>query len=82
MPRTFSPGYCPDKCSGGQSDRQMTVQEGLLNQLPDAVRDEVAAHGGAKRCTYCGLVYLSLVLQFGGRLGFWNSGVRGQGWTK
>lgn len=81
MPRTYPPGYCPDNCSGGKSDRQIIVQEALLNQLPDVVRDAIAAHGGAKRCTYCGLVYLSPVHQTGGRLGFWNSGVRGQGWT-
>jgi len=49
--------------------------------LPDGVRDVIAANGGAKRCTYCGLVYLSAGLQCGRRLGFWNSGVRGQGWA-
>lgn len=59
----------------------MTIQEGLLNMLPDGVRDVIAANGGAKRCTYCGLVYLSAGLQCGRRLGFWNSGVRGQGWA-
>lgn len=82
MLRTYPPGYCPDRCSGGQSDRQMTVQNGLLNQLPDAVRAAIAEHGGAKRCTYCGLVYLSPPLQIGSRLGFWNAGVRGQGWAE
>jgi len=82
MSLSYPPGYCPDKCSGGQSDRQMQVHERLLNQLPEAVRAEIAKHGGAKRCTYCGLVYLSPTLQVGGRLGFWDSGVRGQGWAK
>lgn len=82
MPRTYPPGYCPDRCSGGQSDRQMTLQAGLLNQLPVDVCAEIAAHGGAKRCAYCGLVYLSPASPLGGRLGFWDSGVRGQGWKK
>lgn len=82
MPRTYPSGYCPDKCSGGRADRQMTVQDGLLSQLPDNVRAIIAAHGNAKRCTYCGLVYLSPTKQIGGRLGFWSSGVKGQGWTE
>ncbi|MEQ4313159.1 hypothetical protein ABNM01_10965 [Pseudomonas syringae] len=54
---------------------------GLMVQLTESVQAEIAAHGGAKRCSYCGLVYLSPMLQYGSRLGFWDSAVRGQGWT-
>ena len=82
MKQTFPPGYCPDRCSGGDSTRQMQVNDGLLNQFPNKAREAIQEHGGAKRCTYCGLVYLYPLVTFGGRLGFWNSGVRGQGWAE
>ncbi|CRN66831.1 hypothetical protein PAERUG_P40_Scotland_4_VIM_2_09_12_04102 [Pseudomonas aeruginosa] len=82
MSRNYPPGYCPDHCSAGQPSRQMAVHDELLNQFPDEARAEAQAHGGAKRCTYCGLVYLHPIKQFGGRLGYWNSGVRGEGWSK
>lgn len=82
MAHTYPPGHCPDGCSGGHSNRQMIVNEGMLGQFPANVQANISAHGGAKRCTYCGLVYLSPAPQFVARLGFWDSGVRGQGWTR
>ena len=82
MARHHPPGHCPDECSGGHPDRQMIVNTGLMVQLPESVQAEITAHGGAKRCSYCGLVYLSPMLQYVSRLGFWDSGVRGQGWTR
>ncbi|MNG11372.1 hypothetical protein D3C84_949120 [compost metagenome] len=82
MANFYPPGYCPDKCSGGQSDRQVIVAERLQSEFPEAVRGEITAHGGAKRCNYCGLVYLHPIRAIDGRLGFWDSGVRGTVWNK
>ena len=47
MPSVYPPGYCPDKCSGGQSDRQVLVSEQLQSQLPETIGDEITSHGGA-----------------------------------
>nr|BDF97455.1 hypothetical protein [Pseudomonas aeruginosa] len=41
------------------------------------IQDAIKKAGGAKRCTYCGLVYLPAG---GVRLGWWNSGILGEGW--
>lgn len=82
MPHSNPLGYCPDKCSGGRSDRQMIVNDRLLIQFPEEVRARITAHGGAKRCTYCGRVYLSPLPEIGGRLGFWEAGVHGTSWVK
>ncbi len=74
-------GVCPDKCSGGKPDRQMDVHEMLLSRLPESIQSEIKISGSAKRCTYCGLVYLRTTKDFGRRLGFWDSGIGGPGWT-
>lgn len=50
---------CPDEYSGGHPDRQMIVSTALMVQLPEGVQAEITVHDGAKRCSYCGLVYLS-----------------------
>jgi len=81
MARTYSADHCPDQCSGGDSGRQMVAHDALLGQLPAIVQKEIKAHGGARRCTYCGLVYLYPKIEHLGRLGYWNSGVRGEGWV-
>jgi hypothetical protein len=81
MPKNYPPGHCPDQCNGGHADRQMNVEQALLKQFPEQARQAITTHGRAKRCTYCGLVYLSPANPVLGRLGYWDSGVRGQGWT-
>ena len=82
MARTYPPRHCPDSCSGGNPDRQMAVNEGILRQLPEDVQGSITEHGSAQRCSYCGLVYLSPTPEYGGRLGFWDSGISGEGWTQ
>ncbi|MBW5416092.1 MULTISPECIES: hypothetical protein [unclassified Pseudomonas] len=77
MPKHFPPGYCPDGCSGGNSNRQMDIGESLLAQFPESVRTEISTRGGGKRCTYCGLVYLTASKS---RLGFYENGVTGTRW--
>lgn len=79
--RHYPPGTCPDHCAGGSQSRQMNVGEALLAQFPEKVQSQIVAHGGAKRCTYCALVYLSPGSQAGAQLGFWDSGVNGPGWS-
>ena len=72
-------GSCPDQCSGGKPDRQMNITPGILEQIGEDSRADIQASGQGKRCTYCGLVYLpagSVAV----RLGFYNSGVQGDGW--
>lgn len=72
-------GSCPDQCSGGSPDRQMNMTPGILEQISGDARAELEASGRGKRCTYCGLVYLpSSGIAI--RLGFYNSGVLGDGW--
>lgn len=78
MASFYPPGYCPDKCSGGQSDRQVIVAERLQSEFPEAVRGEITAHGGAKRCNYCGLVYLHRFAQLMGASAFGIPGFEGQ----
>ena len=72
-------GSCPDQCSGGKPDRQMNMTPGILEQIDGDARAELQASGRGKRCTYCGLVYLS-ASSGAIRLGFYNSGVLGDGW--
>lgn len=82
MPSPISTARCPDKCSGGQADRQVSVGDRLLIKFPEKVRAQIEEHGGAKRCSYCGRVYLSPLPEFGGRLGFWEAGVHGTVWAE
>ena len=72
-------GSCPDQCSGGSPDRQMTVTPGILEKIDESAQAEIKGNGGGKRCTYCGLVYLP-ASSGAIRLGFYNSAVLSEGW--
>lgn len=77
--RQLPPGSCPDapSCAGGSPGRQMSLPDAVIQKLDEQTQASISEARGAKRCTYCGLVYLSS----GTRLGWWNSGVRGDGWV-
>lgn len=68
-------GECPDECSGGKVNRQMSVGPTLLEKFPLAAQERIAKLGSPHRCTYCGCVYVAAE-----KIGAWDSGVLGDGW--
>lgn len=69
---------CPAMdCRGGGSGMQSGLSDGQTARLPESTQEAIGSNGGARRCSYCGCVYLK---SSRGILGWLDNGVLGAGW--
>ncbi len=67
---------CPEKCSGGYSDRQHDLTDLQVTKIDGTAKRMIDQDGGGSRCSYCGAVYVG----GGPTLGFLNDEILGSGW--
>lgn len=70
---------CPSMdCAGGTPDRQNDLSDGQLGRVSVAAKEAIStAKDRARRCSYCGCVYLAADRKI---LGYLDNGVSGEGW--